>query len=120
MVKIILTSASNGVIKRIVDDNINGAGSRMSITKLYPIDDGEDYAPTQSKELVEDLISDLGLDTGSDDSIVMKVSLDWGDDYVPSIAEVDDRIRNTSEQLKLLKELKSGLVQLAKEQKEKK
>lgn len=110
MVKVELTSASNGVIKKITDDNFNGAGEAYALTKIYPIDDGGESAAIQTYELLNDLIEDLGVDTGAEvHEHTLELNLEWGDDYVPTLKEVKDRIAVTRAELTALRDLAKKL-----------
>lgn len=110
MVRVELTSASNGVVKRVVDDNANGAGTVSQVTKVYPIE-GRD-ASLQTIDLISDLIDDLGLDGGPQASPhVLVLDTEWGEDYVPSVREIDDRMKHLRAELKALRNLKDALKQ---------
>lgn len=109
MVKVELTSASNGVIKRVVDDNYNGAGSLFSVTKVYPIEKNDPMAAHQSYQLLSDLVNDLGVDIGPEVGHRLVFRLDWGELYVPSQDELADRIRGTKEELRVLLELRNEM-----------
>lgn len=113
MIKIELSNASNGVIKKVIDTNSNQ--DLVENLKVYEID-------SESKpdsflgviELLDDVSSDLGLDLGSDfESLQVKMYFDWGEKYVPSLEEVDDRIKGLTAQIKHLKEVKKGLIENA-------
>lgn len=110
MVSITLTSASNGVIKRVVDDNYNGAGEKFAVTKVYTIENGAVDAGIMTLHLINDLVDDLGVDTGAPQhEHTLNVGLEWGENYVPKIKEVNARIASLREQLALLRGLKDQL-----------
>ena len=106
MIKIELSNASNGVIKRVVESH--NAQTSVEILKVYEIEpETNPYYFSGIIKLLEDITLDLGLDVGSDFSpIQIKIDIDWGEKYQPSIAEIDDRIKKLSSDIKILKDLK--------------
>lgn len=110
MIKIELSNASNGVIKKVIDTHTNQDSSDK--LKVYEID--PDYKADSFvgiSELLEDVISDLGLDVGSDfESLQIKIDFDWGEKYTPSLEEVDNRIKGLNAQVKHLKEIRKVLI----------
>ena len=108
MVTIELSNASNGLIKKITDTNYNGAGERFEEVIVYQIDNKE-----QRFEVITDFLyeisADLGLDLGSDfSSAQLKINSDWGENYNPSIEEIDDKIKELQEVTKFLKSIKKS------------
>lgn len=115
MISITLESASNGIIKRIKDDNHNGSGLQFGLTRIYEIDRDEEISAIQSMNFLQDLIRDLALDMGNERGReVLMLSTDWGDHYTPSAKEINERIANLREQILKLKELKALVVQASK------
>lgn len=111
MIKIELTNALNGVIKKVIDTQYNGADQSAELVTLYelPTDDEFEYY-TKLIKFVQDLTKDLGLQTGSDwDGLQLQYDLDWGDKYNPSLEEVDERIKEYQKEIKSLKEYKKLL-----------
>ena len=110
MVTIELTSASNGVIKRVVDTNHSGGGSQMQVTKVYRIEDGAVDSAEKAYELVTDLLEDLGVDSGGGNRMDLEIYVDWGAEYIPTVEEVDKRIKETRREVAALVDLRKALV----------
>jgi hypothetical protein len=94
MIKIELSNATNGIIKKVIDTQFNGADQTVELTTLYEMDDEDPYLRYEkiSRFLVQ-LTKDLALDTGSEHSSVkLKFDISWGDKYNPSIDEVNEHI----------------------------
>lgn len=105
MIIINIEPADNGVIKFIIDDNINGAGEEHIARKVYDFE-STNQRSTQIKFL-NDLILDLGIDTGTDlDSNKLKIEAGWGNQYEPSQPELKIRIKLLQAELKKL----NGLI----------
>lgn len=109
MVRVELTSASNGVIKRVVDDNYNGAGAPFTVTKLYAIEKNDPMTAHQAYQLLTDLVKDLCVDVGHDAGHRLVFNLEWGELYTPPPDELNERMRVAREQLRILQELKQEL-----------
>lgn len=92
-VKIVL--ADNGVIKTVIDDNINSAGELFESTIIY------DFANKESKiKFIKDLSVDIGLSFGNSKAKnQIKIIEDWGVDYKPTDAEMLEKIERLEEQL---------------------
>jgi hypothetical protein len=108
MIKIELSSASNGVIKRVLDSNTKEDSSSF---KVYEIDSDPNLDSFLGvMELFTDISADLGLDLGSDfDPYQMKFDIDWGEKYVPSEEEIEQKIKSLNLELKKLREWKKLL-----------
>ena len=113
MIKIELSNASNGVIKKVIDTHSNqDTIENLKVYEIEPEDKPDSFLGII--ELLEDVSSDLGLDLGSDfESTQIKMYFDWGEKYQPSLEEVDDRIKGLSAQIKHLKEVKKVLIENA-------
>lgn len=112
MIKIELKSASNGIIKTVVD-SLNPGESTDSL-KVYSIDNSEGLADPNSFlsiiQFLEDVIQDMGLNVGSDfDPLQIQIVANWGENYEPSIEEVKEKIQDLSQEIKILKEYKKKL-----------
>ena len=84
-----ITLADNGVIKTVVDDNIN----------VYEFDTNEDKI-----KFIEELCMDIGLSFGNSKSKnQIQVSLGWGTHYKPNPKEALEKISNLQVQLDTLK-----------------
>lgn len=113
MITIKLELASNGVIKTVSDNNYNGAGSSHEKRTVYETDNDTNYNNTV--RFLYDLTSDLGIDLGNKFSKdVLNFELGWGDKYEPSYEEVKEMVKETSKNLKELrqweKELKAKTI----------
>jgi len=101
MVSISLELADNGVIKTIKDDNYNGAGELYEGKRVFEID----VDPTHEKKLefIYSLCRDLGLDLGNDFSNnVLKFDIGWGNDYNPTVDELEKKVNLMKAEMKLL------------------
>jgi hypothetical protein len=106
MVKVVLENASNGVIKRVKDDNHNGSGMYFTLTKLYEIDRDSEYASLQSFQLLGDIINDLDLDLGNEQHAeVLNINSRWGEKYMPTPAQIKAKIKELRSEIDQLKEL---------------
>lgn len=90
-----ITLADNGVIKSILDDNINAAGESFESTTIY------DFKDTETKiNFINDLCVDIGLSFGnSRTKNQIKVITDWGEDYMPDVAEMLEKIERLTNQI---------------------
>lgn len=99
MIKIKLESADNGVIKTVVDDNINGAGERFESRTVYDLN-LNDKQHSQTIKFFYELCEDLGIDTGnkfSDNNLVLNT--DWGKSYIPKAGELKSKIQLLNSEL---------------------
>lgn len=110
MIKIELTSASNGVIKKIIDTQSN-----EEIFKVYEIPpDSKPESFLNIIDLMSDISEDLGLEMGSDfDPLQINFDVDWGEKYRPSVDEVDLKIKALNAEIKILKDYKKELTENA-------
>ena len=77
--KIIIEHADNGIIKTIIDNNINGAGGKLKKQILYQ---NTSNSLELTKNFINDLIRDLGLEIGNDYSKnVLVIRNDFGKKY---------------------------------------
>lgn len=101
MLRITLDLADNGVIKTINDDNHNGAGEKMEWQLVYKLDD--DPTHDAKLEFIYSLCENLGLDLGNEFSNnTLKFNVDWGNEYDPTIEELEEKINLMKAELKLL------------------
>jgi hypothetical protein len=113
MITIKLEIASNGVIKTVTDNNYNGAGSNHEKRTVYETENDEEFNNTV--RFLYDLSDDLGIDLGNKfNKNVLNFELGWGDKYEPTYDEVKRLVKETSKNLKELrqweKELKAKTV----------
>lgn len=101
---ITLEIADNGIIKTIVDDNINGAGETFESKVVYDL---ERHDSIDSKiELLYGLAEDMGVDLGnSKQAEQIKIVSEWGDNYAPTKQEVEAGIAELKERIKQLESL---------------
>jgi len=101
MIKIVLEIASNGVIKTIKDDNLNGAGEEMNITSVHEFDDNN---LEKAVLFLYELAEDLGISTGNKyEKEVISITTQWGHKYEPSIEEISKKIETLEEEVTLWK-----------------
>ena len=99
MIKITLESADNGIIKTVVDDNINGAGERFESKTVYDLN-LNDNTHVQTIKFFYELCEDLGIDTGNKFSkfnLILKN--DWGKSYTPTAKDLKEKIAFLSNEL---------------------
>jgi hypothetical protein len=112
MIKIELSNASNGIIKKVIDTQFNSVDQAIEIVKVYEISDSEPESLLDTIDILSEIGEDLGLAFGSDHGpIQVKIELDWGEDYFPSIEEIDSRIKDLQSEVKALKERKKTLTE---------
>lgn len=113
MIKIELTNASNGIIKKVIDTQFNGADQVGEITTLYEIDEEifePDYYYERVSEFLTDLSKDLAINIGSDySSSQLKIHRNWGDKYLPTVDELDEHLKNLRSEMKRWREYKKFL-----------
>lgn len=101
MQTITLEIADNGIIKTIVDDNINGAGEKFESKVVYDL---ERHDSIDSKiELLFTLAEDMGVYLGnSKQPDQIKIISEWGEHYTPTKDEAVAAIAEMQEQIKWL------------------
>lgn len=98
MQHITLEIADNGVIKTIVDDNINGAGERFETKTVYDLEKGDTIATKM--ELLYELSEDIGMHLGnSKQPDQIQIISGWGENYEPTVEEIEARIEEIKEDL---------------------
>ena len=96
MQTITLKIADNGVIKEIVDDNINSGGDTYEAVKVYEWSDGSD----NKMKFMRDICLDVGMDFGNSRNVSqIKIIEDWGIHYEPSDGETESRIKELEEEI---------------------
>lgn len=96
--------ADNGIIKTIVDDNINGAGEKFETKVVYDLENG-DINKTKM-DLLYELSEDMGMHLGnSKQPNQIKIVSEWGESYEPTKEEIEARIAEIEEDLAYLKNL---------------
>jgi len=108
MIKILLDIASNGVIKTVTDNNINGAGDIFERKNVYNFEDDESFE--KRIQFLYELCEEIGIETGNTyDKDTLIFTVEWGVNYTPVLQEVNNRIKEISSVLKELKILKAKL-----------
>jgi polyhydroxyalkanoate synthesis regulator phasin len=101
MISVNIEPADNGIIKYVVDDNINGAGEEYVSRVVYNLE--KDHKRSNLKDFIQDLILDLGLETGNAlEKHVLSVKTEWGSKYNPSVEELKERIGLLEEEIEKL------------------
>lgn len=103
MISISIEPADNGLVKHVIDDNVNGAGEEHISRRVY---DFEDKSRKNQIKFFNDLILDLGIDVGNDlDGNKVNISTIWGTKYKPSTTEIMNRIKLLESEIKSLSDL---------------
>jgi hypothetical protein len=103
MISVNIEPADNGLVKHLIDDNVNGAGEEHISRRVY---DFEDNKRTNQIKFFNDLILDLGIDIGNDlDPNKLIITTAWGKKYKPSAEEIKNRIKTLENELKNLTDL---------------
>jgi hypothetical protein len=101
MLSIGIEPADNGLIKTLVDDNVNGGGEEFESRQVYEFE-GPMKRSNQIK-FFKDLIFDLGIDVGTDlDSDQVKIMIGWGTQYRGSDEEIKNKIQVLEKEIKRL------------------
>ena len=101
MITINIEPADNGVIKYVIDDNINGGGEEHVSRVVYDLEKDEDRS--NIVDFIQDIILDLGLETGNElDKNMLTVKTEWGAKYNPSVKETKERIGQLEAEIKRL------------------
>lgn len=104
MLSIGIEPADNGVIKSLVDDNVNGGGEEFESRQVYEFD-GPMKRSNQVKFL-KDLIFDLGMDIGTElDPDLIRITMNWGLQYKGSDSEIKNKIQALEKEIKRLESL---------------
>jgi hypothetical protein len=108
MVKIVLDLVSNGVIKTVIDNNINGAGDLFERRTVYNFQDDLNFEKRIS--FLTELCEELGIDRGNIfKNSTLEFNIDWGQNYLPETDEINTKIKKLTSELKQLKALKEIL-----------
>lgn len=106
MLSIAIEPADNGIIKTLVDDNINGGGEEFESRQVYEFD-GPMKRSNQVKFL-KDLVFDLGMDIGTElDPDLVRITMGWGAQYRGSENEIKNKIQALHNEIKRLESMLS-------------
>lgn len=112
MIKIEISNASNGIIKKVIDTQFNSAEQTVELIKVYEISEDEPESLLDTIDILYEIGEDLGLAFGSDHGpIQVQMELNWGEEYNPSIDEIDTKIKFLQSEVKALKEIKKTLTE---------
>jgi hypothetical protein len=101
VISITLEPADNGLIKFLLDDNVNGGGEEFTSRTVYEFE-GLGKRKNQVK-FVKDLILDLGIDSGTAlDKDQLMINSQWGASYEPSKQEIKNKISFYEAEIKRL------------------
>tara|TARA_A200000159_G_C7325925_1_gene340957 strand:- start:676 stop:999 length:324 start_codon:yes stop_codon:yes gene_type:complete len=102
MITVQIEPADNGVLKFLIDDNVNGGGEEYTSRVVYDFE-GAAGRVNQVKFL-KDLVLDLGLTTGTQmDPNELKISTGWGNQYVPNKTEIKNKIEALEKEIERLR-----------------
>ncbi len=104
MITVQIEPADNGLVKFLIDDNVNGGGEEYTSRFVYDFDSvsGRD----NQIRFLKDLVLDLGMTTGSEldvDKVVIKS--EWGKQYSPTEVELKNKIVALTKELKRLQSM---------------
>jgi len=101
MLSIGIEPADNGVIKTLVDDNVNGGGEEFESRHVYEFT-GPMMRSNQVK-FIKDLVFDLGMDVGTElDPDFLQIYVGWGKQYTGSDSEIKNKIQILEKEIKRL------------------
>jgi hypothetical protein len=107
MIKIILEPADNGVIKRIEDDNINGAGETATYSLVYELDKDESFS--RAIDFLYEIVEDLGINKGNEfTDKVITIGVNWGTEYTPTPKDIKEKIEVLEYELSVLREMEKN------------
>ena len=102
---ITLELADNGIIKTIVDDNINGAGESYESKVVYDLERHDSI--DNKMDLLYGLAEDMGVDLGnSKQHDQIKIVSEWGEHYTPTKDEAQAMVKELKDQIKWLESIK--------------
>jgi hypothetical protein len=105
MINIVLEPATNGVIKRVVNQNAGGGRETTASVNVYELNNQPSFNNTV--QFLFEICEDLGIQTGNKfnkENLCMRP--EWGSHYEPSQKEVDKKISELEAELELLKQWK--------------
>jgi len=109
MVSITIELADNGIIKKITDDNHGGVKKLHQIVQVYEKQNSDKFEHTI--KFLSDISEDLGLDCGNAfDKNVLKFKTDWGENFKPSLDDIDYRMKQLKREIEILKEWKQQAI----------
>jgi len=111
MIRIFLDIASNGIIKTVCDDNINGAGEKYEKKFVYDFEDDKEFK--KRIQFLFELCDEIGIETGNKyDKNTLSMKVEWGKSYMPTEEELEAKMKSLNAELKYLKSLKKEIDEL--------
>lgn len=111
MIRIFLDIASNGIIKTVLDDNINGAGEKYEKKFVYDFEDDKEFK--KRIQFLFELCDEIGIETGNKyDKTTLSMKTEWGKSYMPNEEELEAKMKSLNAELKYLKSLKKDIDEL--------
>ena len=100
--KIVLEPIDNGILKTVIDDNVDGAGKYMEKKSFFILDDNV----LHTEAFLNSFIKELGLFTGNPaDKEVLKVEKSFGSNYYLTTIEAQEARKKLTTELNRLKRL---------------
>lgn len=100
MIKYVLEPVDNGIIKTIIDDNIDGAGKKLEKKEIYILED----KVINTEKFLMNLIEDLGLYLGNaHDKNTLAINKVYGDNYKLNNNELMEERKKLTHRLNKLK-----------------
>ena len=105
MIIVNLEPATNGVVKRVINQNAGGGRETVASVNVFELNHDETFLST--KQFLFELCEDLGIKTGNKfEKNNLRMITEWGSHYEPSEEEVKAKIEELETELQLLKKWK--------------
>ena len=102
MIIVNLEPASNGVVKRVINQNAGGGSETVANVNVFELNQNDGFK--SAKSFLYELCEDLGIETGNKfDKSVLTMVTEWGSHYEPNAKEVSNRISELQAEIELLK-----------------
>ena len=102
MIIVNLEPATNGVVKRVINQNAGGGRETVASVNVFELNKDEDFRNT--KMFLFELCEDLGIKTGNKfEKKNIHLVTTWGSHYEPTEKEVKEKITELEAELELLK-----------------
>jgi len=105
MINIILEPATNGVVKRVVNQNAGGGRETAASVNVYELNNTASFKNTV--QFLFEICEDLAIPTGNKfDKANLTMRSEWGSHYEPTQKDVHKKISELEAELELLKQWK--------------
>tara|TARA_R100000655_G_scaffold30940_1_gene62147 strand:- start:122 stop:445 length:324 start_codon:yes stop_codon:yes gene_type:complete len=105
MIIVNLEPATNGVVKRVINQNAGGGRETVASVNVFELNHDGTFLGT--KQFLFELCEDLGIKTGNKfEKNNLKMTTEWGSHYEPTEEEVKTKIEELEIELQLLKKWK--------------